>query len=113
MRPIGDGAEGRAAAEDAGFGKHSHQSNEAAIRAAIDADAPGIHAITRGQKTRPVHLIAEVFAAHVPVDGRAPVAAISFAGAKINVEYGISVVGEEVVKHELPRVGTPPAVYVL
>ena len=58
-------------------------------------------------------MVVQVFAAHKPVDRRAPVAPVAAACAVVNVEHRVAVVGQIIVKHKLPGVAAPPFVDVL
>ena len=88
--PIGDGAEGGSGGEDVGLGEHRHQGDEAAVAAAVEADLLGVGAMLRDGVFGGVHDIVEIFAAHVLVDGGAPVAAVAGGAAVIHVEDEIA-----------------------
>ena len=90
VRPVGDGAQGGAGGEDVGRGEEGHERDEAAVAAAVDADAFGVDAVLGDEPLRGIDVVVEIDAAHVPVDGGAPVAAIAGRGAVVDVEDQIA-----------------------
>src|SRR5262245_2062932 len=77
MRPIGDGPQGGSGGEDVRLGEHRHQRDEAAIAAAVKAHVFGVDAVLRHQIFHGVNMIAQILAAHVPIDSRTPVATVT------------------------------------
>ena len=67
----------------------------------------------RRQPLRRVHMVVQVLAAHVPVNGRPPVAPVAGAGAVVDIEHHVAPGGEQVVEHVLAVVGGPVLVGVL
>ena len=112
-RPIGNGPESRASRKFAGGRKHGHQGNEPAIGAAINPDSLGIHPVIFRQPISRIHMVGKVFATHKAVDTRAPVASVTRRPPVINVEYGIALIDQQVMKHILSKILTPPLMSIL
>ena len=88
--PVGHGAKRGAGGEDIGLGKHRHQGEETAVAAAVDSDLFGVGTVLRDGVSGGIDEVVEVLAAHVLVDGGAPVAAVAGGAAVIHVEDQIA-----------------------
>src|SRR5687768_10227307 len=58
-------------------------------------------------------MIGEILAAHVTIDGGAPVAAISRGAAVVDVEHDVAARCEQMMEHVLAIIRRPPVMYVL
>src|SRR5690606_3311214 len=76
-------------------------------------DALRVHTLVLDEVAGAVHLVAEVLAAHVAVDGGAPVAAVAGGAAVVDVQHGEAAGREHVVEHVLAVVAGPALVHVV
>src|SRR5258708_37816037 len=72
------------------FGEQGHQGDKTSIGAPVDPDAFGIHSLLLHQVFDTIYLVAEVFTAHMAVDPRPPIPAITRAAPGVSCQYGIS-----------------------
>ena len=110
VRPIRHGAERGTRTEVLGLSEERHQRHEAAVTAAVHANALRVHAVVRREILRAIHFILQIATTHEPVDRRAPVAAIARAPAVVHVQHGVPLRREVVIKHVLTRIGALPVV---
>ena len=96
--PVAHGAQRRAGGENIGLREHGHQGDESAVAAAVDTDLLRIHTLRGNQPFRGIHFIGQVHAAHMAVDGGAPVAPITFGGPVIDFHHHVAVFHQEVME---------------
>ena len=113
VRPVGHRPQRRAGAKSVGRREERHQRNEAAVAAAIDADAPGIHLLRLDQICRTIDDVVEIVSAHPAIDRRAPVASVARTGAIVRIENDVTPRRQQVMEHVLAVVGRPEPVRVL
>src|SRR5262249_37241918 len=108
-----DGAQRGPGGEHVGFGEHGHQRDESAVAAAIYAHALRVNAVLGHQIFHGVYVIAQILAAHVPVDRRAPIAPVARRGPVIDVHYDEAAFHQQVVEHVFAVITAPPLMDVL
>jgi hypothetical protein len=113
MGPIRDRAQRRARGEMLRLGEQRHEGDEPAVGTAIDADAGRVHALVFGQVPCAVHLVGQVLAPHVAVNGGPPIPSITARGPEIDVEDREPLRRQQVVEHVLAIVARPAAMPVL
>src|SRR5258708_39976185 len=95
------------------FVEQGHQGDKTSIGAPVDPDAFGIPSLLLPQVFDTISLVAEVFTAHMAVDPGPPIPAITRAAPVVDVQYGISVIRQQVVEHIFSEVAAPPLVGIL
>src|SRR6185436_4732398 len=93
--------------------EQGHQRNESAVAAAIKPHAFRIDSKLFLQKLYRVHVVSQVFAAHVPINSGAPVAPITGAATIIDIEHHKAALHQKMIEHEFAVVVAPPAMHVL
>src|SRR5882757_2200600 len=113
MRPIRHAAKTGSGCKHVRLCEQGHQRNKASVGASIDPYAFGIHPRLFHQVSDAIHLVAEVLSSHMTVDSCPPVPSVSCTAAVIYIEYGISVISQEVVEQVFPEIAAPPFMGVL
>ena len=60
-----------------------------------------------------IHMIVEILSSHMPVDAGPYIASIACAATIVNVKYCITIICQEIMKHEFPEITAPPLMYIL
>src|SRR5215217_899907 len=72
-----------------------------------------MNTILGNQISSGVYFIIQVLPAHVTINTRAPVTAITCTAAIINIQYSIAFIGQQVVKKIFAKIRAPAVVYIL
>ena len=113
MPPVNDGSERSARGEKTGRSEQRHEGHEAAVGATVDTDPVAIHVVVLHQEIHAIGKILELRIPHVAIDGRSPVAPITFGRAVIHIDDDIAVLRQQRVKHELAKIIRPAQVRIL
>src|SRR5258708_20347271 len=113
MGPVCYGTQAGSCGKYIRFGEQGHQGDKASIGAPVDPDALGTPSLLLHQVFDTIYLVAEVFTAHMAVDPGPPIPAITCAAPIVDVQYGISVIRQQVVEHIFAEVAAPPLVGIL
>src|SRR5262245_34061630 len=113
MRPVRHRSQCRAGREQVRFCKHCHQSYEATITAPIKPDSFWIDAMLLHEVVHSIDMITKIFSTHVTIDSGSPVSPVTGTATVINVQHEESTFHQQVIKHVLAIVVTPPTMHVL
>src|SRR5690606_16034046 len=107
LPPVGDRAQGGTGLEHARLAEQGHEGHEAAVAAAVDADAVAVGLAVGHGPVQAVEVVLELGVAHVAVDRGAPVAAVTFRAAVVEIEHDVALLHQQVVEHLLAEIIGP------
>src|SRR4030095_4768109 len=86
------------------FRKQTHQRDKSSIGTAINTDMRRVDAIIFYEPVYTINLVSKVLPAHVTINPRSPVTAISCTATIVNVQYKVTVICEHIVKHKFTKI---------